>query len=139
MHRMHVTTVAIDGRAVCLSGPSGSGKSDLALRLIDGGATLVSDDYTDFETTSGRLMAHPPETLAGKLEARGYGIVTMPFLAGVPVALFVRLVPREAVERLPERDFSEIEGVDVPEIALHAFDVSAGAKIRMILRAEPVE
>src|SRR3546814_8060220 len=73
--------------AVLLRGPSGVGKSDLALRLIDRGAVLVSDDQTLLSVAGGRLVAAPPAAIAGRLEARGLGIVDLPHRVGVPVAL----------------------------------------------------
>ena len=74
---LHASTVALDGRAVLISGPSGSGKSDLALRLLDRGFTLVSDDQTIVRKDGGRLLAAAPPTIHGKLEIRGVGIVEM--------------------------------------------------------------
>ena len=84
---VHASTVAIEGRAVLIAGRSGSGKSDLALRLIDRGAVLVSDDYTFVRRADGRLLASPPDTIAGRIELRGVGIVEMANLRDVPVAL----------------------------------------------------
>jgi HPr kinase/phosphorylase len=77
MITIHATTVSLDGRGVILRGPSGSGKSDLALRLINEGALLVADDQTILFVESGRMMAQPPAEIAGKMEVRGVGIVKM--------------------------------------------------------------
>ena len=76
-----------EGRAVLISGPSGSGKSDLALRLIDRGFTLVSDDQTIVRRDGDRLFASAPPTIKGKLEIRGVGIVEMETVKRRPVAL----------------------------------------------------
>ena len=88
---LHASTVAIDGRAVLITGPSGSGKSDLALRLLDRGFTLVSDDQTIVKKDGDRLLASAPPNIAGKLEIRGIGIVDMERVDNVPVALIVEL------------------------------------------------
>ena len=136
MTQTHGTTVAIDGRAVLLRGPSGSGKSDLALRLIDAGAQLVADDRTDLEMRDGRLWARVPETIAGKLEVRGYGIVQVPHLDEAPVALVAELVPLDQVERMPERETTSLLDLELPVIRLCAFEVSATAKLRVALGRE---
>lgn len=134
MEQRHATTVSVDGRGVMLCGPSGSGKSDLALRLIDDGARLIADDRTDLSLDAGRVMASPPLSIAGRMEIRGYGIVPMPFEQSVPLALVVELVDREAVERLPEPQTLEILGQALPVVALHAQDASAVAKVNVILK-----
>ena len=69
---LHATCVAINDQGVLLVGPSGVGKSDLALRLIDGGAELVSDDQTKVCLEKGKLLASPPDKLAGMLEIRSF-------------------------------------------------------------------
>ena len=79
---LHASTVAIDGRAVLISGISGAGKSDLALRLIDRGFTLVADDQTIVQKRAERLVVSAPQTIRGKLEIRGLGIVDMPAVEG---------------------------------------------------------
>src|SRR3546814_14236208 len=74
MQTVHATTVALDGTGVLLRGPAGSGKSDLALRLIDQGARLVADDRTALALEGGRIIARAPETIAGRTEVRGLEI-----------------------------------------------------------------
>src|ERR671921_1688971 len=83
---VHASTVAVDGRAVLIMGPSGSGKSDLALRLLDRGFTLVSDDQTIVRREGERLIASAPPTIAGKLEIRGIGIVEMETAGDLPLS-----------------------------------------------------
>ena len=97
---IHVSSVAIDGRAVLIGGRSGAGKSDLALRLIDRGATLISDDYTFVRRAQTRALASAPERIAGKMEVRGVGIVDMETAQDVPIALYIDLSGEPV--RLPE-------------------------------------
>ncbi len=130
---IHASCVAIGGRAVLLAGRSGAGKSDLALRLIDRGAVLVSDDYSQVIRRDGRLHASPPARLVGKIEVRGVGIVEMPHLAEAEVALLIDL--EAPVTRLPEPQTRRLAGVDIPVAALVALEASAPVKVEMLLRA----
>ncbi|HJQ59586.1 MAG TPA: HPr kinase/phosphatase C-terminal domain-containing protein [Vineibacter sp.] len=140
---IHATCVALDvgdaWRAVLLRGDSGAGKSDVAIRLIDQGARLVADDRTELTAHAGQVMARPPATLAGLLEARGLGVLRLPadrLLGSAPVALVVDLVGAgRDVERLPEPEVENVLGIDLPRIRLAAFDASTTAKIRLALRA----
>jgi serine kinase of HPr protein (carbohydrate metabolism regulator) len=129
---LHATTVAVDGRAVLITGPSGSGKSDLALRLLDRGFTLVSDDQTIVHRDADRLLASAPQTIAGKLEVRGIGIVEMETAANVPVALLVELT--SDIRRLPDDDRGRsILGVLLPVVSIDAMAASAPSKVVLAL------
>lgn len=139
MQTVHATTVAIDGDGVMIRGPSGSGKSDLALRLIDEGAVLVADDRTALSVEAGRVVARPPEAIAGMLEVRGLGIVRLPIQAAAPLFLVVDLVDPSACERLPEAKTVELLGCALPCIKLAPFETSATAKLRLRLRADVSE
>lgn len=129
---LHASTVARDGRAVLILGPSGSGKSDLALRLLDRGFVLVSDDQTIVRRAGDRLLASPPPTIAGKLEVRGIGIVELQHLSDIPVALLVELT--SDMQRLPDdaraRPILEIE---VPLVSIDAMTASAPSKVALAL------
>lgn len=131
---LHATSVAIRGRAVLLSAPSGGGKSDLALRLIDRGATLVSDDYTLVKRMEGRLIATAPATIAGRMEVRGIGIVDLPTTPESPVALLIELA--DDIERMPlDMRRRAIAGLDVPVARLSPFEASAPIKVELALKA----
>lgn len=130
---LHTSCVAIDGRAVLIEGRSGEGKSDLALRLIDRGAVLVSDDYTICTRTDGVLLAAAPPNIAGKIEVRGIGVIDMPHQDRVPIALLVTII--EAPPRMPEGPKKRrIAGIDIPEVALAALEPSTPVKVELALR-----
>lgn len=129
---IHASTVAIDGRGVLLLGPSGSGKSDLALRLIDRGAALVSDDYTRLVRSHDQLIASAPSTIAGKIEVRGLGIVGVSHVDDVPVALAVRLQHHR--ERMPERRLEPFLGIPVRVLFLDPRPAAAPLLVEHALR-----
>ncbi len=135
MNLIHATCVVIKGSGVLLRGPPGSGKSDLALRLIDGGGTLLADDQVALAATDGQLMARPPATIAGHLEVRGIGIERMASAGHATVVLVIDLVPREQIERLPPPAHCELLGISLPCYKLAPFDASAAAKVRLAVRA----
>lgn len=103
------TSVAVDGQAALILGPSGSGKSLLALELIALGAELVSDDRTGLFLEGGVLMARPVESISGLIEARGAGILRVTPAAPARVRLAVDL-ERPETERLPPRRTVEFLG-----------------------------
>ena len=129
---LHATAVAIGGEAVLIEGRSGAGKSDLALRLIDRGAVLIADDRTLVVRDGKRLIARAPATMAGRIEVRGLGLVTMPHVNDAPVALVLRLADED--QRLPERRARRIAGVPVRELTLDPFRASAPLKVEWALR-----
>jgi serine kinase of HPr protein (carbohydrate metabolism regulator) len=129
---LHASTVAQGGRAVLITGPSGSGKSDLALRLLDRGFTLVSDDRTIVRKQDERLIASAPPNIAGKLEIRGIGIVDIEPVSDVPVALIVELT--SDIQRLPDdaRERPILE-VALPLISVDAMTAPAPSKVAIAL------
>ena len=129
---VHASTVAADGRAVLIAGPSGSGKSDLALRLLDRGFTLVSDDQTLVRREDDRLIASAPPNIAGKLEIRGIGIVEMDHAGDLPVALWVELT--SDIQRMPDDSRErQILGISLPLINIDAMAASAPSKVAVAL------
>lgn len=132
---VHGTCVEIAGLGVLLRGPPGSGKSDLALRLIENGARLVADDQVVLREEAGRLAACAPETLAGLLEIRGIGIVRCPAISAVALAAVAELVASGAVERLPESAMATYFGHRFPLYRIAAFEASAAARLRFIMKS----
>jgi len=135
MGTIHATTVAWRGSGVLIRGDPGSGKSDLGLRLIDAGAVLVADDYTEVKAASGALFASAPDSIRGKMEVRGIGVSDFNYTAVSRVTLVVTLVTRDRIQRVPEPSIAEIEGVRLPEVLLCAFDAATPAKVRLAMRS----
>jgi|SRR6185437_952983 len=135
MIRVHGTSVALGGDGILLRGPSGSGKSDLALRLIDGDGRLVADDQTELRLSGDEVFMAAPASIAGRMEVRGIGILRVPSVATAPLRLVVDLVPSAAVERLPDPQTCDYLDRCFPLIRLAPFEASAPAKLRLALRA----
>ncbi|MPQ95723.1 HPr kinase/phosphorylase [Thioclava sp. JE_KL1] len=111
---LHASAVALDPeRGVLIRGASGSGKSLLALRLMALGVSLVADDRVDLRTEGGALIASAPEPIAGRIEARGVGILRADHLSQARITLLVDL-DREEVERLPTCRKDRVLGVNLP-------------------------
>ena len=115
---LHATCVAVEGRGLLIIGPSGTGKSGLALRLLSLGASLVADDRTELSVTTGRLIARCPGPIRGLIEARGVGVLRAPAVAEAEVALVADLGQAED-QRLPPARRITILGCDV-SLALQA-------------------
>ena len=113
-------------RGVLIEGPSGSGKSDLALRSIGTGFRLVADDRTLVFVSNGGLYGKAPAALSGLLEVRGVGIIREPALPMAPIVLLARCLDRpDASRRLPDPTFETVAGVRLPVVDLWPFDTSA--------------
>ena len=130
---VHASCVALEGKGVLLQGAPGTGKSDLVLRLIEGGARLVADDQVALTSSDGMLFAEPPSRIAGLLEVRGIGIVSMEFVSQCPVHLVIDLVQPDAVARMPEAATVDLCGHRIAQVALAPFEASTPAKVRLAL------
>ena len=119
-------------RAVLITGPAGAGKSDLALRLLGRGWRLVADDYVHVTASAGTLYAVAPETIAGRMEVRGVGIVPACARGLTRLSLAVELTDGP-IERLPEPAARAVEGVALPVLRLNGFEASAAEKVAAAL------
>lgn len=138
---IHGTCVALGTRGAILTGPSASGKSDLALRFVCGtpaelDPALIADDQTRIEARGSQLYASAPTTIAGQIEIRGVGIVTLPYRPEAEIALLIELTAPESVPRLPPSPLPcrTLCGIDVPILLLSAFEQSAHLKLRLALQ-----
>lgn len=133
--QIHATCVSLDNQGVILRGPSGSGKSDLGLRLIDQGGMLVADDRVDLVHQDRNIIASSPREIMGLLEVRGVGIIRLVCLDSIAVGLVVDLVDSVGVPRLPETATTKLLGTEIRYLQLNAFESSSPAKIRLALGA----
>ena len=136
MSLLHATCVAIGPWAILLRGPSGSGKSDLALRLLgraDLAARLVADDQVEVSRRGDELWATAPAQIAGMMEVRGVGLVTVESEMEARLGLVLDLsLP---VSRMPEKTFYALDGVDLPLYPCAPFEASAPDKIALLVRS----
>jgi serine kinase of HPr protein (carbohydrate metabolism regulator) len=136
---LHATAVARrigeQWRGVLLTGPSGAGKSDMALRLMAEGWSLVSDDYCEIWRSGDAAYAAAPERIAGRIEARGLGVVARPQRPMARVVLVAECRQRP-VERMPEPETFTVAGVEVPLIRLDIRPTSATAILSLALRQD---
>jgi len=116
-------------RGVLVEGPSGSGKSDLALKALAAGWMLVADDRTLVWADAGRLWGRAPDTLAGLIEARGLGVLASRRLPVAEIALVVQCAPAGAAPRTPDPATRSVLGVEVPLVAIAPLEESATAKL----------
>ena len=130
MERRHATCVAINRKGILIMGPSGSGKSDLALRLIERGALLVADDQVELNAEKGDLIARSPQTIKGLIEARYIGPLRAPTLDACPIAV---ILEPGTPERMPELQTRTLLGIELPLLILPYLEGSTTAKIRLFL------
>jgi HPr kinase/phosphorylase len=132
---LHASCAALDGDGVLILGPSGTGKSDLVLRLIGRGWQLVADDQVELSAEGGTLRARPPEPLRGMLEVRGLGLLRdLPVQAPATLRLVIELLaPGAQPRRLPEPARFEAFGQVLPRLALAGLEASAPDKVALAL------
>lgn len=133
---LQASCVAVNGQAIVIEGKTGSGKSSLALALIDRGAILIGDDGVQLEREANALIASPPPNIAGKLEIRHVGIAGLP-ITSAPLALAVELVDmRDASvprfhDSLPRRNYMNVA---IPYLAMPAHDHSLPLRVEWALQ-----
>jgi serine kinase of HPr protein (carbohydrate metabolism regulator) len=144
IERVHATAVALGDRAVLIRGPSGSGKSDLALRCLATPqlpglaqrAELLADDQVEITRAEVGLEVRPPPTIAGKIEVRGLGILEFSYRPVARLSLVVDLVAAGEVSRYPlDEATAEFLGVVIPLVRLVGFEASAPTKVLLALAA----
>lgn len=128
---LHGTCVQVKGQAVLITGKPGSGKSSLALQLIDRGAVLIADDQTSLSQEEGEIVVRAPEALKGLMEVRGVGICQFPCQEKSFLKLFVEICDSIDVERLPEPIFIEYYGIKVPYLKLLKGDPLGAIKVEL--------
>ena len=131
MDNIHASCISIKQKGVLILGDSGSGKSDLCLRLImEFGAKLVADDRVDIKAEKNTVIASAPKTLKGLMEVRGIGIIKLPIKTQTKIDLVISLVNKqEDIERMPEYEFFKFGSINIPKIKLFAKESSASAKV----------
>lgn len=130
--RLHATSVAIEDNGVAIFGNSGSGKSDLALRLIDSGATLISDDITVFSKSENNIHLFGVENTKGLLEVRELGIITVPYIEGIRLKLVIKLTDKE-IERIPKTNQTNLLGLKFPKLEINGKNSSSVVKVKVKL------
>jgi len=131
---VHGTCVVIGDAGILIRGRPGAGKSDLALRLIDQGARLVSDDQVRLRLSGAAVIASAPDAIEGMIEVNGMGLILLDAarIAGeAPLTLLVDLVEGGGIERLPGPQVESVLGVSLPRMAISPFEASAPAKLRL--------
>ena len=132
--RLHGTCVEVEGLGVLLRGPTASGKSDLALRLIDRGALLIADDFTELSREKNDLIARAPKAIRDLLEVRGVGILKIGGTRQTKLGVIFDLVTHQQVERQPEDRGEKILGIQIPLFNLVPIEASSAAKVRLVVR-----
>jgi len=133
MEQVYATAVAYRGFGILIRGPSGSGKSDLALRLIDDGANLIADDQVIIKSVRKEHYLSSPDSISGLIEVRGFGVIKIESVRDVRLRLIVDLDPSCKTERSPIMKEELIKNIIVPVINMKAFDSSVLVRIRLIL------
>ena len=131
--KVHGTSVSIDGDGVLFRGPSGSGKSDLALRMINYGAQLVSDDQVCLTRRNDNIFMSSPPTIRNSMEVRGIGIVNTIAQKEAPLILVLNMSPNNAASRMPIWQLCTFLDIKVPAVEFAPFEISAHLKVKLAI------
>jgi serine kinase of HPr protein (carbohydrate metabolism regulator) len=127
---LHGNCLWVNETGVLILGDAASGKTELALMMINSGrGTLVADDQVIIEREHKILMARPPEGLQGLMQIHGIGILNFDNIAPVPLHLIVELVPYADVPLIPEKSEKEIQGLSLPLLKLAGHEASSADKL----------
>jgi serine kinase of HPr protein (carbohydrate metabolism regulator) len=136
--QIHASCIALSGAGVLLRGRPGAGKSDLALRLVDGGGVLVADDLCEIRRAGSRLFADLPAavdpTFRGRIALRGIGFLTLSYAGPTPLSLVADLEPGAPAEVGQSGREVVYLGIALPLIVLDPFQASAAAKLRLLAK-----
>ena len=131
--KVHGTSVSIDGDGVLFRGPPGSGKSDLALRMINCGAQLVSDDQVCLTRRNDNIFMSSPPTIRNRMEVRGIGIVNTIAQNEAPLILVLNMLPNNTASRMPIWQLCTFLDIKVPAVEFAPFEISAHLKVKLAI------
>ena len=131
--KVHGTSVSIDGDGVLFRGPPGSGKSDLALRMINYGAQLVSDDQVCLTRRNDNIFMSSPSNIRNSMEVRGIGIVNTIAQKEAPLILVLNMLPNNAANRMPIWQLCTFLDIKVPAVEFAPFEISAHLKVKLAI------
>lgn len=133
MDNIHASCVEFKGKGILLLGKSGSGKSDITLRLIENlGANLVADDRTNITLKNNQIIASCPSNILGLLEVRGIGLVKFQSKPETKIDVVINLVDNfSQIERIPQKKYWEYQGVKIKSVDIYPFEESAIYKIKL--------
>ncbi|MDG1438857.1 MAG: HPr kinase/phosphatase C-terminal domain-containing protein [Emcibacteraceae bacterium] len=134
MALIHASCVEYFSKGILIIGSSGAGKSDLSLRLMDASGKLVSDDYVNVEAKNGKLIGSVVPNIEGMIEVRGVGLMKVGYIKKHPIDMVLDLCEFENIDRLPEKEFFEQDGITIPLYKFDGFSVSALAKINLLIK-----
>ena len=117
---IHASSIDINGKGVVILGKSGTGKSNLAIKLISMGAKLISDDQSLLKLTENKIIISKPETTPNFIEARGIGLIEVPFVVSAKLFCFVKITNLE-LNRLPNAKNKYCFGKKIKMIEFNPF------------------